>query len=77
VRQLEKDLVRELLVVEVRRLERLEEVEVEITRRLGRRAIVGCTEEEIAPASDLVFPPLDLVLPDLMTRDVRGLIDQF
>ena len=77
VRQLEEDFIGELLVLEVRRLERLEEVEVEVPWRLGRGPLVGCAEEQVAPARDLVFPPLDLVFPNLVAPDVGRLIGQF
>jgi hypothetical protein len=70
LRRLEKYLVRELLVGVVGRLERLQEVQVEVPRRLRRGPLVGGSEEEVAPASDLVLPPLDLVLPDLVAPDV-------
>ena len=51
----------------------MQEVEVEVPRRLCGGPLVGGSEEEIAPPGDLVFPPLDLVLPDLIAPDV-GLV---
>ena len=77
MRQLEEDLIGEFLILEVRRLERLEEVEVEVPWRLGRRTLVGCAEEQVASAGDLVFPPLDLVFPNLVATDVRCMVGQF
>ena len=71
--QLEEDLIGELLVLVMGRLERLQEVEVEVPRRLCGGPLVGGAEEEIAPAGDLVFPPLDLMFPDLVAPDV-GLV---
>ena len=77
MRQFEKDFIGELLVLEVRRLERLEEVEVEVPWRLRRRTLVGCAEEQVAPAGDLVVPPLDLVFPNLVAPDVGRQVGQF
>jgi hypothetical protein len=54
-----------LVVAEPRRLERLDEVDVEIALGLRRRAVVRCTEEEVAIALDAAILPFDLVLPDL------------
>ena len=62
-----------LLVLEVRRIERLDEVEVEITGRHGCRALVGSAEEEISLSCRLVLQPFQLVLPDLVAGDV-GLV---
>ncbi len=62
-----------LLVLEVRRIERLDEVEVEITGRYRRRALVGSAEEEISLSCCLVLQPFQLVLPDLVAGDV-GLV---
>ena len=76
-RQLEEDFIGELLVLEVRRLERLEEVEIEVPWRLGSGPFVGCAEEQISPAGDLVFPPFDLVFPNLVAPNVGWQIGQF
>src|SRR5690606_34817884 len=75
--ELEEDLIGELLVLEVRRLKRLEKVQVEVPWRLGRGPLVGCAEEEIASAGNFVFPPLDLVFPNLVAPDVGRQVRQF
>ena len=75
--QLEEHFIGELLVLEVRRLERLEEVEVEIPWRLGGGSFIGCAKEEVAPACDLVLSPFDLVFPNLVAPDVGRLIGAF
>jgi hypothetical protein len=63
-----------VLVAEARRLEGLDEVDVEVPRRLGRRPVVGRAEEQVADALDAALLPLDLVLPDLEAGDVGGLV---
>ena len=71
-RQLEEDLVCLLLVLETDGVERAEEVEVVITRRLGRRTLVGRTEEEVAAPRCLVGEPLQVIkLPDPRVRELR------
>ena len=67
----EEQLVGLLLVLEARRLERLQEVQVEIPRRHGGGAFVGRAEEQIAVARRLALRPGELVLPDLEAGDVR------
>ena len=68
--QLEEDLVCLLLVLEIRRVERLQEIEVEIAWRLRGRTLVGRPKEQIAAATGAPFPPLDLVFPDAVAGDV-------
>ena len=75
--QLEEDLVGLLLILEVGRVERLQEIEVEIARRLRRRPLVGSAEEQVAAATGAPLPPLDLMLPDAVARDVRRRIRIF
>jgi hypothetical protein len=62
------------LVAEARRLERLDEVDVEVALGLRRGPVVGGAEEQVAVALDAVILPLDLVLPDLVAGDVGGLV---
>jgi uridylate kinase len=57
-----------LLVAEARRLERLDEVDVEVALGLGGGPIVRGAEEQVAVAVDAAVLPLDLVLPDLVAR---------
>src|SRR5207249_5263512 len=77
VGELEENLVGEFLVFEMGWLERLEEVQVEVPRWLGRGPLVGSPEEKIASTGNFVFPPLDLVFPNLVARDIRRLVGQF
>src|SRR5205823_3093991 len=58
------------LIREDGRIVRLDEVEVEVPRRLGGRSLVRGAEEEIATPSRSAFSPLDFVLPDVVARDV-------
>src|ERR1700687_3793832 len=64
VLELEKDLVRLLLVLEVGRVKRLQKIEIEIARRLCGGPLVGSSEERVAATPGAPFPPLDLMLPD-------------
>ena len=73
VRQAQEQLVGLLLVLEVRRIEGLDEVEVEVPRRHRRGALVGRAEEQVALARGLALQPFELVLPDLVAGDV-GLV---
>jgi hypothetical protein len=59
-----------VLVAETRRLEGLDEVDVEVALGLGRGPIVRRAEEQVAVAFDAALLPLDLVLPDLEAGDV-------
>ena len=63
-----------MVVAEPRRLERLDEIDVEVPLGLSRRPIVGRAEEEITVALDAPVLPLDLILPDLVAGDVGGLV---
>ena len=77
VLQLEEDLVRLLLILEVRRVERLQEIEIEITRGLRGRPLVGRAEEQVAAATGTSFPPFDLMFPDAVPGDVGRSIGVF
>ena len=57
----------------MRRVEGLDEVEVEVPRRHRGGALVGRTEEEVSLARGLALQPFELVLPDLVAGDV-GLV---
>ncbi|GIW56388.1 MAG: hypothetical protein KatS3mg082_2792 [Nitrospiraceae bacterium] len=59
-----------LLVLEVRRIERLDEVEIEITGRHGGRAFIGGAEEEISLSCRLALQPFQLVLPYPVAGDI-------
>jgi len=63
--------------VVARRLERLKKVEVEVARRHRSRPLVGCAEEQVAPASDFVLAPFDFVFPNLVSADVGRQVGQF
>ncbi len=72
--------VRLLLILEVRRIEGLDEIKVKIPRGNGSRTFVGRTEKEISLTRGLALQPLQLVFPDLVTGDVgpvRTLHDPF
>ena len=60
-----------LLVLVARRIVRLDEVQVEVARRNGRRPLVGRPEEQVAAPGRVTFAPLQLVLPDAVVIDVR------
>ena len=62
-----------LLVLEMRRFEWLDEVEVEISRRHSRGALVGGAEEEVSLARGFALQPFELVLPNLVACDI-GLV---
>ena len=66
----EEDLIGFVLVTEAGWLERLNEIDIEVTLGLGGRSIVGRTEEQIAVALYPVALPFYLVLPDLMAGDI-------
>jgi hypothetical protein len=66
----EENLVGLALVLEFRRVEGLDEVDIEVALRLGRRAVVGRAKEQVAVALGVPVLPFDLVLPDLLARDV-------
>ena len=57
----------------MRRVEGLDEVEVEVPRRHGGGALVGRAEEQVSLPRGLVLQPFEFVLPDLVARDV-GLV---
>ncbi len=76
VRQAQEQLVGFLLVLEVRRVEGLDKVEVEVPRRHRRGALVGRAEEEVTLARGLALQPFELVLPDLVARHI-GLVGAF
>ena len=73
----DEHLIRLVLVAEARGLEGLNEVDVEIALGLGGGPVVRGSEEQVAIAVDAPVLPLDLVLPDLMTRDVGALVGAF
>src|SRR5205823_3729276 len=70
VDQPEEDLVRLLVIGEWRRVVRLDEVHVEVARRLRGRALVGRSEKEVATTGRPALAPLDLVLPDVVAGNV-------
>src|SRR5271165_4511084 len=72
--QLEEDLVRLLLIFEIRSVERLKEIEIEISWGLRGGPLVGRPEEKVATATGARFAPLDLVFPDSVSGDVGGSI---
>src|SRR3990172_4846084 len=70
VLQLEEDLVGLLLILKVRCIERLKEIEIEVTRRLRGRALVCSAEEEVTAPAGAAFAPLGFVLPNAISRNV-------
>ena len=68
--QAEEDLISLGVIPEPRWFERLNEVDVEVSLRLGRRPIIRRPKKEIPAALDTALLPLDLVLPDLMPGHV-------
>ena len=70
VLELEEHLVGFLFVLVVRRIMGLNEVEVEVPRRLGRGTFVGRAEEQVAAPVCLTLSPFDFVFPDLVAGDV-------
>src|SRR3954468_6001780 len=74
VLQLEEDLVGLLLILEIGRIERLQEIEIEIACGLRGRALVRSAEEQVPASAGTPFPPLDLVFPNAIAGDVgRGI----
>ena len=69
-REPEEHLICALLVLEMRRLVWLDEVEIVVARRHRRGPLVRRTEEEVAKPRRPAFGPLQLVLPNLVPRDV-------
>ena len=63
-------LVRLLPVPERRRFMRLDEVQVEVAWRHRGGALVGRPKEQVAAPRRPPFPPLQLMLPDLIAGDV-------
>ena len=63
----EEDLVRQVVVGELRLVEGLDEVNVEVALGLCRGPIVRRPEEQVAHAFDTALLPFELVLPDLET----------
>ena len=57
-----------LLILEGRRLERLQEVQVEITRRLRGRAFIGCAKEQITAASGFALAPRGRKISPVVNR---------
>ena len=70
--QLEKNLVGQVLFLELGRIKGLEEVDVEVAIGLRCWPVVGGAEEEVAAALYLVLNPFQPVLPNLVTGDVGG-----
>ena len=68
--QVEKHLVGLLSIFVGRRLVRLHEVQVEVARRLGRGALVGRSEEQVAGTGHAATQPGDLVRPDAIPGHV-------
>ena len=66
-REAEEDLVRQAVIGELRLVEGLDEVDVEIAFRLRRGAIIGRSKEQVAQAFNPPLLPFELVLPDLET----------
>ena len=63
-------LVRLFLVPIMRRIVRLDKVQVEVARRDRSGPLVGCPEEQVAPPRCVTFAPLQFVLPDAVAADV-------
>ena len=57
----------------MRRVEGLDEIDVEIPRRHSRGALVGRAEEKVSMTCGLAFQPFELVLPDFVAGDI-GLV---
>ena len=72
--QTEEDLVGLLLITETRGIEWLDEVQIEIPLWLSGRPVVRRAKEQIANPFDATLLPLDLVLPNLVSRHVAGLV---
>src|SRR5271155_6146424 len=75
--QLEEDLVCLLLVLEIRRVERLKEIEVEVAWGLRGRSLVGSPKEQVTAAAGAPFAPLHLMFPDAVPGDVGRSIGVF
>ena len=76
VRQAQEQLLGFLLVLEMRRVKGLDEIEVEVPLRHRCGAFVGCAEEKVSQSRGLAIQPFDLVLPDLVAGHI-GLIRAF
>jgi len=75
--QTQEHLVRFLFVLEVRWVERLDEIEIEVPGRYGGGSLVGCAEKEIALARGFSVQPFQFVLPDPVTRHVGWTVRDF
>ena len=71
--QSQEQLVGFLLILEVRHVEGLDKVDVEIPRRYNRGAFVGRAEEQVSKTRGLALQPFEFVLPDFVAGDV-GLV---
>jgi hypothetical protein len=72
--QTEEHLVVDLVVLEARRIEGLDEVEVKVPLRHGGGSFVGRAEKEVAGARGLVLLPDQFVLPDLVAGHIGGVL---
>src|SRR5450759_5237612 len=71
--QAQEQLVGLFLVLKMRHVEGLDEIEVESPWRHRRRPFVWCTKEQVSLACGLALLPFKLVLPDLVPRHI-GLV---
>jgi hypothetical protein len=72
--QPQEHLVGLVVVLELRRLEGVDEVDVELTFRLRRGSLVGGAEEQVAGAFNTPVLPFQRVLPDQVAGDVGGFV---
>src|SRR5947209_20102061 len=77
VGQFEENFISELLIIEVRRFERLEKVKIKIPWWLSCRTLIRCSEKQVSPACDLVLSPFNFMLPNLVSPNVGREIGQF
>ena len=75
--QAEEDFIGLVVIAVFRRLERLDEVDVEITFGLCCWPVVWRTEKQVPVALYAAILPLDLILPDLVPSDVSRLIRSY
>jgi len=69
--QAEEHLVWLRVVSEIGRIVRLQEVDVEVSRRLCGRALVRGAHEQVATAGHVLGRPVELVGPDAVSGDIR------
>jgi hypothetical protein len=72
--QTDIELIRRLLIFELRRIKGLNKIEIKIPGRDCCGSLVGGPEKKIAGPGDVFIQPIQLMLPDMITGNMSGRI---